>query len=39
MAVEVNQNEEIAGGRKNGRGKESVLLSIEEERIHGEHKH
>ena len=33
MAIEVSQNEEISGGGKNGKGKESVMLSVEEERI------
>ena len=35
MAVKVPQNEEVSGERKNGGGKESVLLSIAEEQIKG----
>ena len=31
MAIEVPQNEEIFGGRKNGGRKESVLPSVEEQ--------
>ena len=35
MAIEVLQNEEISGGRRNRGVKESALLSVEEERIGG----
>ena len=35
MAIEVLQNEEISGGRRNRGGKESALLSVEKERIGG----
>ena len=33
MAIEVPQNEEISGIRKNGGKKESILPSVGEERI------
>ena len=35
LAVEIPQNKEISGGEVNGREKESVLLSVEEEQIAG----
>ena len=35
MAIEVSQNEEISGGGKMEKEKESVLPSVEEERIRG----
>ena len=38
MANEAPQNEEISAGGKDGGKKESVLLSVEEERM-GEDKH
>ena len=35
MTVKVPRNEKISGGEKNEWGKESILLSVEEEQIGG----